>query len=221
MENNYLHLEPEHNCSICLDVINDNIVCLHKCKHQFHNTCISMWFEKNNTCPLCRETILDLYRCKFKKQGFFGSTYQSMVLELKENKIVFYPIQKIKKRLTQNFTFSNINNPENRRYENQEENNNLNLLEEWKNKNFILDLKSNESIGDLKFQILYSDISKVSSQFKYIRFHHLKIKKDIKNAMRTKNSKCKLSLKFENIRISKNFFETLKKRHQYFRETNY
>jgi hypothetical protein len=42
-------------CSICLEFMY-KFKKLTKCGHQFHQTCIEKWFEKNNTCPLCRET---------------------------------------------------------------------------------------------------------------------------------------------------------------------
>ena len=42
-------------CSICLNElkIDDNITIL-SCKHYYHKECISQWFKKSKTCPLCR-----------------------------------------------------------------------------------------------------------------------------------------------------------------------
>lgn len=43
-------------CSICIDEIND--ACYDtKCGHKFHTTCLKIWLEKANKCPLCREKI--------------------------------------------------------------------------------------------------------------------------------------------------------------------
>ncbi|VEU41516.1 unnamed protein product [Pseudo-nitzschia multistriata] len=55
----------EKECAICLDVMSPssltdttNIVCLRKCKHRFHKSCIIGMLEQNHTkCPFCRETI--------------------------------------------------------------------------------------------------------------------------------------------------------------------
>ena len=46
-------------CSICLD----EIKCLSKtvpcCKKKFHKKCIYTWLKTNNSCPLCRKTIIE------------------------------------------------------------------------------------------------------------------------------------------------------------------
>ena len=50
-------------CSICFDEIE---ICCHtfnsptalfttKCGHKFHNKCISIWCQTNNSCPICRK----------------------------------------------------------------------------------------------------------------------------------------------------------------------
>ena len=42
-------------CSICLDKISvDNNIVVLSCKHFYHKECISEWFKKSKTCPLCR-----------------------------------------------------------------------------------------------------------------------------------------------------------------------
>lgn len=43
-------------CSICLIDLKDNIKTL-ECNHTFHNDCIDIWNNNNNTCPLCRKII--------------------------------------------------------------------------------------------------------------------------------------------------------------------
>ena len=39
------------DCCICVD---DKPDCITTCKHQFHRSCISIWLNTHNTCPLCR-----------------------------------------------------------------------------------------------------------------------------------------------------------------------
>lgn len=44
-------------CSICLNHVMNDIKIL-PCGHCFHNnTCIGVWLETNNTCPVCRADI--------------------------------------------------------------------------------------------------------------------------------------------------------------------
>ena len=88
-------------------------------------------------------------------------------------------------------------------------------------KNHILYLKPNEKIGCKKFQILYSDISKVSFHKKTIIFYKLKIIKDEKKANRSEKINDQIKIIFSSNSLTSNFFETLKKRHEYFRDTNY
>jgi hypothetical protein len=46
--------EPE--CVICLEpfIIDEEVKTL-KCEHTFHIECIDDWFEKDKTCPICRD----------------------------------------------------------------------------------------------------------------------------------------------------------------------
>jgi len=40
-------------CCICLkDFTNDSIML--SCGHHFHSECLLKWFDKKNTCPMCR-----------------------------------------------------------------------------------------------------------------------------------------------------------------------
>ena len=55
----YNELKTE-NCSICIELIeNDNneIIKLN-CNHVFHKDCLSPWLVNENTCPLCRQTVI-------------------------------------------------------------------------------------------------------------------------------------------------------------------
>ncbi|MBD2358782.1 E3 ubiquitin protein ligase [Tolypothrix sp. FACHB-123] len=51
-------------CIICIDRFEETetVIAL-PCKHWFHDACVTMWLERHNTCPLCREPI------EAKKQG--------------------------------------------------------------------------------------------------------------------------------------------------------
>jgi hypothetical protein len=46
--------EPE--CAICLEpfIIDEEVKTL-KCEHTFHIECIEEWFERDKTCPICRD----------------------------------------------------------------------------------------------------------------------------------------------------------------------
>jgi hypothetical protein len=59
MENNNIDTistSSSNNCSICLVSLKDNTNTL-KCNHTFHNSCLELWLNTNNTCPLCRAII--------------------------------------------------------------------------------------------------------------------------------------------------------------------
>lgn len=46
------------NCSICYeDIHTKNTICL-PCSHTFCKSCISEWFFKKSSCPLCRESMI-------------------------------------------------------------------------------------------------------------------------------------------------------------------
>ncbi|KAL3075984.1 hypothetical protein niasHS_011345 [Heterodera schachtii] len=52
--------EPSAECAICLgnyelDQSVDKLPC--EGKHEFHTSCIQLWFKQNSTCPLCRTKI--------------------------------------------------------------------------------------------------------------------------------------------------------------------
>ena len=56
-------IDKSNNCSICLESFdeilfkqtsNDKVSIIKtKCNHTFCKTCITKWFQENNTCPLC------------------------------------------------------------------------------------------------------------------------------------------------------------------------
>jgi plasmid rolling circle replication initiator protein Rep len=43
-----------NDCIICLDSLEKGEIADLKCKHEFHNKCISEWICKENSCPICR-----------------------------------------------------------------------------------------------------------------------------------------------------------------------
>jgi hypothetical protein len=47
--------DTEKECSICIDTIRiDECIKDLPCKHDFHTSCLNVWLDKQNTCPLCR-----------------------------------------------------------------------------------------------------------------------------------------------------------------------
>lgn len=52
-----MNLEDE--CVICRDIFKDRLLMILPCniKHVFHTICISEWFQKNTSCPLCKANI--------------------------------------------------------------------------------------------------------------------------------------------------------------------
>ena len=44
-------------CSICLTLINADMITATSCAHQFHKKCLNLWFQFHTTCPMCRKTI--------------------------------------------------------------------------------------------------------------------------------------------------------------------
>lgn len=207
-------------CPICLDVIQDKLITLNKCQHTFHQSCISSWFEKSNTCPICREPIQDIYKGIYLKSSCFMNKKKKTIIEFKPNKLVFYKLELQKKNTTvTNTTYQNLNLDTS-----LDRNNIINPLEQeldLTGKNHILHFMPNEKIGNKKFQILYSDITKVCYYKKKITFYNLKVVGGNQKTRRSSKNTDNIKIIFSNESLSYNFFQTLKKRHQYFRDTNY
>ncbi|KAK2173212.1 hypothetical protein NP493_892g01005 [Ridgeia piscesae] len=47
----------ENNCPICQDKLSDPVRL--SCKHIFCEDCITLWFDREQTCPMCRASIAD------------------------------------------------------------------------------------------------------------------------------------------------------------------
>lgn len=46
------------SCCICFhEYENGSMIFISPCNHVFHYHCISQWFKKERTCPLCRKSI--------------------------------------------------------------------------------------------------------------------------------------------------------------------
>jgi hypothetical protein len=45
-------------CCICLDMANTQAWSILPCGHKFHGTCVSMWLRSNQTCPVCRLSVI-------------------------------------------------------------------------------------------------------------------------------------------------------------------
>jgi hypothetical protein len=56
MQEYYNNLE---DCPICFQKVGLRRGEILPCNHIFHNTCISRWFENNNTCPTCRTVVFE------------------------------------------------------------------------------------------------------------------------------------------------------------------
>ena len=45
----------DHTCSVCMDELTKPVKL--SCGHVFCEACIAQWFEKEDTCPLCRKAV--------------------------------------------------------------------------------------------------------------------------------------------------------------------
>lgn len=49
-----------YNCSVCVeDLQEDEVVLKLPCEHLFHKICIVPWLELHNTCPVCRNGLVE------------------------------------------------------------------------------------------------------------------------------------------------------------------
>ncbi len=56
----YAHVSPvKEECSICINVLSDQVVKT-DCGHKFHEVCIQDWLERDQSCPYCRQELVDI-----------------------------------------------------------------------------------------------------------------------------------------------------------------
>ena len=48
----------DNECPICLNIIEENDLCITNCDHFFCLECLNQWIKINNNCPTCREEII-------------------------------------------------------------------------------------------------------------------------------------------------------------------
>ncbi|CAK69890.1 unnamed protein product (macronuclear) [Paramecium tetraurelia] len=49
----------DQECIICLDLLDQKPCRITPCKHILHEACLNQWLQKQQNCPICRETFLD------------------------------------------------------------------------------------------------------------------------------------------------------------------
>ena len=59
-------------CSICINTIDekDEDTVTLDCGHSFHLKCINMWLNINNSCPNCRNMVINTFKCKYSPYTF-------------------------------------------------------------------------------------------------------------------------------------------------------
>lgn len=74
-----INLKEEEKCSICLENLDNIDIKKTTCNHFFHKQCIYEWINNNkNTCPLCRENIL---QCSNNcNNGFLFKKYTGKII---------------------------------------------------------------------------------------------------------------------------------------------
>lgn len=62
--------DDHESCSICRNNLKKNdLVCMTKCNHYFHCSCLVTWLNRNDSCPICRaKNILDGIKSKKRKR---------------------------------------------------------------------------------------------------------------------------------------------------------
>ena len=63
----------EKKCCICLDN-KSTLFSVIPCRHEFCDSCIFEWLEKNQTCPLCRCKVDKTLMTKCR-DSYFGSDH--------------------------------------------------------------------------------------------------------------------------------------------------
>ena len=55
----FTDIMSNETCSICLESFAKNEkISLLSCNHTFHKQCITEWFKKDTSCPICRQNVV-------------------------------------------------------------------------------------------------------------------------------------------------------------------
>lgn len=69
----------EDECPICRNYYEpDEKMVTTRCSHTYHMSCLNQWLTCSNTCPMCREKIVDCFLCEGNR--FIESTYTGVVI---------------------------------------------------------------------------------------------------------------------------------------------
>ena len=69
----------DETCSICMEkyIKNDSVIQL-ECDHMFHKSCLKIWLQNHNTCPVCRYDIKNKFE-EYKMLINKLAMYQSII----------------------------------------------------------------------------------------------------------------------------------------------
>ena len=63
-------------CAVCYCELNVENIVNTKCSHQFCNICFWKWANDNNTCPMCRDSIVTSNSLKNEEANLRGSIFE-------------------------------------------------------------------------------------------------------------------------------------------------
>ena len=69
--------DKEENCGICQSGLDINVISLKSCEHQFHKSCLAGWFNKEMSCPFCKENLVKHYGNQPNPKGSFMSVTET------------------------------------------------------------------------------------------------------------------------------------------------
>jgi len=108
-----------NECPICCEPMIEQESETTECNHKFHSTCLRIWKERKNTCPMCRTQIgPDILPVDNQTilQNNTGSLYHLFINAVDNNVIQFQGgpdgIPAINQAVVDYLDAVNINNPE-------------------------------------------------------------------------------------------------------------
>jgi len=72
--------EKKEECSICYQNYKRKKAVKLPCDHIFHDECIKKWIDDKNTCPLCRDCIMECGNCNGKRRIY--EEHESVVIPI-------------------------------------------------------------------------------------------------------------------------------------------